>query len=295
MEQIIYGDILFLVNFSMDFLALYITGKIMHLKQKTVTHIIAAAIGAAYAVADVFYSGNSVIGTLLHISVSCLMCYIVFGTGGIVFFFRSLLLFWAVSFTLGGTMTALFNLINLRRGHVFMNGNITEIYSEIPFLWIIIAAVLSGIISVASGRLFKRKSIEKDITVIAEFEGRRIEFQCMCDSGNLLREPVTGRPVIITGYSTLYPLLPPELHYAFKRKNTAALSNIDMKYMKHVRIIPISAVGHCGILLGFIPDKIIINNVERDACIAIDDILKPAAGKNNYNGFAAIIPAVLVN
>jgi hypothetical protein len=116
----------------------------------------------------------------------------------------------------------------------------------------------------------------------------------MCDSGNFLREPASGRPVIITGYSTLCPLLPPELHYAFRRKNTAALGEIDMKYMKHVRIIPISTVGHSGILLGFLPDKITVDGIERDACIAIDDNVLPAGKKSDYNGFSAVIPAVLL-
>lgn len=294
MEQIIYGDVLFIVNFSMDFLTLFITGKIMHMRQRIGAPVIAAALGAFYAVACVFYNGNAVIGALLHVGVSCLMCYIVFGTGGPLFFLRSSLLFWAVSFSLGGTMTALFNIINRRRGQIYMNGSITEVYSDIPFFWIILIAVLSGIISVASGRLLKRKAAESTVLVTAEFEGRQINLECMCDSGNFLREPASGRPVIITGYSTLCPLLPPELHYAFRRKNTAALGEIDIKYMKHVRIIPISTVGHSGILLGFLPDKITVDGIERDACIAIDDNTQSAGGRKEFNGFAAVVPSVLL-
>jgi hypothetical protein len=142
--------------------------------------------------------------------------------------------------------------------------------------------------------LFKRKASESTVSVTAEFEGRQIKLDCISDNGNFLREPASGRPVIITGFSTLCPLLPPELHYAFRRKNTAALSEIDIKYMKHVRIIPISTVGHSGILLGFLPEKITVDGIERDACIAIDDNTHSSVGSNNYNGFAAVVPAVLL-
>ncbi len=294
MEQIIYGDILFIVNFSMDFLALFITAKIMHMKLKIGAPVLAAAIGAVYAVASLFYNGNVVIGTLLHIGVSCLMCYIVFGTGGAKFFVRSSLLFWTVSFSLGGTMTALFNLLNRKRGHVFMNGGLTEVYSEIPLIWIIIFAVLSAVISLMSGRFFRNKSMERPVIVTAEFEDRKIKLECICDSGNFLREPASGKPVIITGYTNLYPLLPSELRFVFKRKNTAALSDIDLKYMKYIRIIPISTVGHSGILLGFIPDRITVDGVNRDACIAIDDNLNNVGNNEMYNGYAAVVPAVLV-
>lgn len=294
MEQIIYGDILFIVNFSMDFLALFITAKIMHMKLKIGAPVLAAALGSLYAVASMFYFGNAVIGTLLHIGVSCLMCYIVFGTGGTLFYLRSSLLFWAVSFSLGGTMTALFNLVNRRRGQIYMNGSITEVYSEIPLFWIVLFAALSGIISIVYGRFLKRKNTERIISVTAEFEGRMINLECICDSGNFLREPVSGRPVIITGYTNLYPLLPPELHYVFKRKNTAALSDISIKYMKHVRIIPVSTIGHSGILLGFLPDRITVDGIGRDACIAIDNNVNSVGKKDEYNGYAAVVPAVLV-
>ena len=294
MEQIIYGDILFIVNFSMDFLALFITAKIMHMKLNIGAPVLAAAIGSFYAVVSVLYGGNSIISLFIHVGVSCLMCYIVFGSGGLLFFLRSSLLFWAVSFSLGGTMTALFNLVNRQRRHVFMNGSITEVYSEIPVIWIFVVAVLSGLISITSGRLFKQKNAERTVNVIAEFEGKKIILNCICDSGNFLREPASSRPVIITCYNNLYPLLPQELRYVFKRKNTAALSKIDIKYIKHVRIIPISTVGHSGILLGFLPDKITIDGIDREACIAVDDNNNPDCANGGYNGYAAVVPQVLV-
>jgi hypothetical protein len=47
-------------------------------------------------------------------------------------------------------------------------------------------------------------------------------------------------------------------------------------------------------LLGFLPDKITVDGIERDACIAIDDNMQSAGGRKEYNGFAAVVPAVLL-
>ena len=50
MEQVVYGDVLFIINFSMDFLSLYVTAKFIHLRLRLVPAIAAAAIGAVYGV-----------------------------------------------------------------------------------------------------------------------------------------------------------------------------------------------------------------------------------------------------
>ena len=55
MDQIIYADILFAVNFSMDFLALYIMSFILKLSFSIKRGIIAAGIGAVYGVVTVAF------------------------------------------------------------------------------------------------------------------------------------------------------------------------------------------------------------------------------------------------
>ena len=46
--EYIYGDVLFVINFCMDFLSLYISGKLMHMKMSRLRLIIAATAGGIY-------------------------------------------------------------------------------------------------------------------------------------------------------------------------------------------------------------------------------------------------------
>ena len=48
MTEYIYGDVLFIINFSMDFIALFICGKIMHFKMSFWRMALAATLGGVY-------------------------------------------------------------------------------------------------------------------------------------------------------------------------------------------------------------------------------------------------------
>jgi len=50
-ETVLYADVLFLINFSMDFLSLYAAGAFLSLRRSVGRMSAAAAIGAVYAVA----------------------------------------------------------------------------------------------------------------------------------------------------------------------------------------------------------------------------------------------------
>ena len=53
MEEEIYADVLFIINFSMDFLSLYIVGRLMHFKMEARRVIFGASVGALYGVPGV--------------------------------------------------------------------------------------------------------------------------------------------------------------------------------------------------------------------------------------------------
>ena len=55
---VIYADTLFVVNFSMDFLALYITGKSLHTPIRPGRLALAAALGALFATMSAVFSGS---------------------------------------------------------------------------------------------------------------------------------------------------------------------------------------------------------------------------------------------
>ena len=67
MTEEIYGDVLFLINFSMDFLSLFITGKIMHLKMNKWRLLASATVGGVYGVASLFFPFDGVLLVLANV------------------------------------------------------------------------------------------------------------------------------------------------------------------------------------------------------------------------------------
>ncbi len=286
-EQIIYGDILFIINFSMDFLSMFISSKIMRYKAKTITLFISAVIGSLYSVASLLYTGNNILSIIIHISVSIFMCFIVFGKDNKLFFLRASILFWVISFVLGGTMTAVYNIINKNK-YIYINGGITTIYNEASPVTILIIAAVSAVISIIAGRIINRKRIEKVLKVKIINDNLETTFTCLYDSGNLLREPISGIPVIITNYKTIENILPAEIKHIIKHNDTEKISTIGYKYIKKIRLIPVTTVGYSGIVIGFIPDQVVVNDICREACIAVYNDHK------NFGGYEAIAPAEII-
>ena len=66
MEQVIYADVLFAVNFSMDFLSLYLTGKVFRARMRPVPLTLAAGIGALYGTASLFLGPGGRINLSIH-------------------------------------------------------------------------------------------------------------------------------------------------------------------------------------------------------------------------------------
>ena len=117
MTEEIYGDVLFLINFSMDFLSLFITGKIMHLKLKAWRVLVAASIGGVYGVAALFFPFDGIPLVFANIACAAVMCFAAFRSRGkISSVFLCCLLFYGVGMLLGGAMTALYSRIGKYTG-----------------------------------------------------------------------------------------------------------------------------------------------------------------------------------
>ena len=269
MEQVVYGDVLFIINFSMDFLSLYVTAKFIHLRLRLVPAIAAAAIGAVYGVAAVILDGNELISFFISAAVSILMCYIALGKHLLL---RHSLIFYAVSLGLGGCMTALYSLAERISGKRIWNG--TETLSETssnmlpPTVTIPIAAI-SVILSLIFNRITSKRRNTSENSVNIKFEDKNVTLSALTDSGNLLTEPISGSPVILTEYKKISCLLPQELTPFFESGDISNLTSVPTPYAVKVRMIPASGIGGDKMLLGFMPDEVTIGQIKKKACVAV--------------------------
>ena len=258
--EVIYGDVYFIINFSMDFLVLFSTSKIMHVKAGGVRTALAASFGGAYSIGALFID-NAALSILSGTAASLLMCLIAYPKMKGLLFFKTAALFYGLSILLGGGVTASYILLcKLGRG-INLNSDVAPRLSDISLATFLILGAVSFAASYVTGRIFGRQSEKKtcDVTVIND--GVTVILRCLSDSGALIREPASGDPVIIVRFEKIAPCLHGDLLEALGDETLS-------KTAGKMRIIPSKGVGGSRLLTGFLPDKVIINGVERRAVIA---------------------------
>ena len=114
MEQTVYGDLLFLVNFCMDFQCVFLVSKLLRRPFPLRRALIASVLGAFYACAALFLPFGGGVAFFLDLFVCALMC-------GIVFlpqeekkwrFLIPFALYFGVSAAIGGLMSAVATLFS---------------------------------------------------------------------------------------------------------------------------------------------------------------------------------------
>ncbi len=290
MVQDVYIDLLFLINFSMDYLCLYICAKVLRKKQKLLRMIIAAAIGGIYSVISVFF----VFSAPINLICDALFCLVI---SAIAFAERKRLvsstlicgfLFVGISMMTGGAMTAIFNLLNrLELPLDSIDGDGISTY-----LFAIIAAV-AGIISLRSGELISHRSSIKECELILTISGRSVKVNALSDSGNLVKDPMSGKSVVLIDRTALAKVTDVSIFDNFLLGNMPSSSLC----IKGLRIIPINTAGGRSSLCAAIPDKLTASlvtkknkavTIELDALIALSDIGQSA------EGCQAIIPSEIL-
>ncbi len=287
-ERIIYGDVLLVINFSMDFLSLYVTARIMHIKLNSFRITSAAIIGALYSLLIIGINANTLVSGTLSIAFSFLMCFIAYGKFKAARYIKNTAVFYIVNFALGGGITALCNLLNMWKNNksLLVNGTYDVLYGDIPFGLLAVLACVCGAFSLFSGKIIKKQKSIKSATLEISIQKQNTSLTALVDSGNLLKEPISGKPVIVACYSSLRSVIPTELLDVFKTQDLPKTPNEPS--LSKLRLIPTHSVGKNGLLFAILPETVTVNGNRVDAYVAVD------TSQNNYGECQAIVPAILV-
>ena len=107
----VYGDVYFLVNFSIDFLVLLLVGKFLRLRRIAWRLVLASLLGGAYAIFALFMAFSGWHGVVLQFAAALLLCLIAYGFCGTHDLVRLLCGFYGASVLLGGAVNALYTLL----------------------------------------------------------------------------------------------------------------------------------------------------------------------------------------
>lgn len=291
MGRVVYADLFFLINFSMDFLCFFLTAKILNRRLSLIRALFGSAVGGVYANLVLLWALPRVPELILDLMLCFLMCALVYPRRRE---WHELPLYTvvyaAVSMTLGGFMTALFYLFN-QSGLGTPPEESTG--SDSLSVWVLaILAAVSAVLTLLGGKFFTRRTSRRFADVTVTYNGKSVRLSALCDSGNLLREPISGKPCIVADAEALRSLLPPDVRRAAASGRAEALETIGIERIGRIRLVPARTATGEGMLIAFRPDAVTLEYGKKvhtaDAMIVLSKLETTADGRQ------ALIPAELM-
>lgn len=263
--MVIYMDMLFLENFILDFIILYVTGLISKNKIKFLKLIFGSALGAIYVVMYYFIKINVYSNIIIKLLLSIIMIYISFVPTNFKEMLKLTVFFYLTSFVFGGAALSVIYMLNSRRITI-QNGILIGNYT---IRTIFIGVVIACIVTIIAFKFVKAKFSKNDLfcNIIIKINNKQIKTKAMLDTGNFLKDPITNIPVVVVEYTVLYDMVPKEILDNIEDILGGDLEkipeNIKNEYMSKLKVIPFSSLGkQNGMLLGLKADGLIVDNEE---------------------------------
>ena len=183
----------------------------------------------------------------------------------------------------GGCMTAIFNLldkINLPLDKIEEDGLSAYLFAAL--------AVIAAIISLRSGEIISRTSTVNECTVKINIDGKEQSFLGFVDSGNLVKEAISGKNVIFVDQKKLSAIVDIKILSDFAN---GELTNY--KTYKNMRLISVKTASGTKLAVAFQSDRlsIALNRSEKESInISPDAFIAPIDISEGINGYEAIVP-----
>ena len=217
--MVIYLDLVMLLNFAIDFLLLVGSNRLCGYTPSWGKTAVAAGLGSVYS-GVCMLEGFAFLGNIFwRIVFLFLMSVIVFGFSksglrrGVVFLFLSM--------ALGGVAVGM------------GNGS---------FLSLICSAAVVALMCWVG---FRRHIGEaRYIPVEISYGDTHVQLTALADTGNALRDPITGRPVLVVDFNTAH-----KLTGLTRQQLRTPIESIGVVGVPGLRLIPYCAVGQTGGML----------------------------------------------
>lgn len=269
----VYADVLVVVNLYVDFLLLCCVKSFLRLQSSGKRLVLGALAGALSSLAGLLpvpgWAGPFLAGACALASAAA-----AFAPMRARRFFQCWLCMWLFSFLLAGFM--LFLMQFAPPGYLTLVGGSVYLNLSLPVLFAATCLAYGGF--QLCRRMFPPESPgEPACRLTIRHQDRQVQVFAKADSGNALREPFSGLPVIVCHADSVKALAPASVLDFF---SPAAGSQPG----PGLRLVPFETVGGQGLLPAFKPDRVEIAKTGRELECYIALTQRPfAAGE-----FAAI-------
>lgn len=242
----IYADVLFFINLISTYVMIDLTGRIVKNKPKKMRIIAGAVFGAMLSVFTFLSKDFSGVFKVIN---AVFVPVIAFWRKGHKVIFE--LIFFSL---LSLVMSVVFAFIASYGNSKTVNIENGVVYFDIPALkFIVIFAAAYLIIRIGDNILKRRKIYIKHIITITHNK-KSVTLTALCDSGNMLKEPITGRDVIVCEWDSVKGIF----------NNVGYEEFINGIEENKLWFIPYHSLGRKNALIAaFLADSAVIENEKR--------------------------------
>ena len=253
---VVYIDSVFVLNALMDYLLILATAYLSGIPLRRGRCLLASLLGGCYAVGVFLPHCGFLAGWPEKLAAGIILAAVAYA--GEQKLLRLTVLLFGVSCGFAGCVLGLGFLAG---GGVPMANGV--FYTDIDAKVLLIAAGAAYLVMTVVFRAGAQHRIRGTLVPVRiEWDERSVSLTALCDTGNALRDPATGRPLLVASARRLETLWPPELRGMLTaralRSPAELLEPLNRRDMRF-RLIPYSAVGvSSGLLLAFRSDRTFI-------------------------------------
>ncbi len=279
----LYIDVYFLINLTVDILALHFSSLFFHLPLRVWRLTLAGVGGAAFATAAVLCSQNRFLVILFTVLGFLLMMALCTGGARLARSVRFALGFLVLEILIGGLVYFFYGIL----GNWMKNANI-DINNGAENRNLLILSIIV-LLSIGVLRLvcasFSGTSSERTCEVSFEFLSRSVRIGALVDSGNLLKDPLDGTPVMLWKASDASHRLPVHL--------TAGKLPTDERMKSRIRLIPVRSGNATRILTGYRMSDVTVSAGKKNGKVNLIIAIDEEGG--TYGGYNALLPSAALD
>ena len=237
----VYGEVVLVENFLINFIILKVTSSIMKRKTRRWQLALSALIGAVYSLMQ--YAHPVFTQFPFKVMLSVLIILIGFSPIRLRDFTNHMLIFYGISLLFGGCVIGLIILGN-------KSANMTLTIYGVRSTTVMIG-IFIGIITIIKIRELivdvKLKS-NSTMEICIYLHDKKLFTKGFIDTGCNVVEPLTGKPVLLAEYDTIKKILPEEFIHYYDTYDGIQDTDIESKIhnteiLKRIRFIPFNTVS----------------------------------------------------
>ncbi len=279
--QVLYIDVYFFLNFTIDVLSLFFAAKFLHIKTSFRRLILIGTLGAVSAILDVLMSSNTFLRIIFSIVFLLLASFFITTKIRLKRRLKFIFFFFITEMLLGGLVNFVFSMLDrysLMLKECFDGGSANRKALIISIIILFAIGVLKIFIMLFSGQ-----SSIKSAVIKLYIDEKCFESEALIDSGNLVKDPIGMCPVMFVTEKLAGEILPREII------NLENLDCLECHFRKRIRLIPVTRGGETHVMTGVKFDKIEVltkdNQYNIDVTVAIDKF------EGEFGGYDCLIPS----